>query len=130
MDEYNPDYVFNKVDDENLDEYVSKSSINFLKQLNYTNDSVSRLVFFLILASRPTAKCMMISAEQRLVSKRNLLLVNKSTLGISNRVTLVSILKFRFSTDIILMNVSCYVCVNVKKFPRVVSVYFQMYNEV
>ena len=38
LDEYNPDYVFNKVDNDYINEYIKDSSINFLKQLNYTND--------------------------------------------------------------------------------------------
>ena len=40
LDEYNPDYVFNKVDNDYINEYIKDSSINFLKQLNYTNDSI------------------------------------------------------------------------------------------
>ena len=32
IDEYNPDYVFNKVDEETINEYVSKSSKNLIKR--------------------------------------------------------------------------------------------------
>ena len=40
LDEYNPDYVFNKVDNDYINEYIKDSSNNFLKQLNYNNDSL------------------------------------------------------------------------------------------
>ena len=40
LDEYNPDYVFNKVDNDYINEYIKDSSNNFLKQLNYNNDSI------------------------------------------------------------------------------------------
>ena len=34
IDEYNPDYVFNKVDEETINEYVSNSSKNLINQID------------------------------------------------------------------------------------------------
>ena len=39
IDEYNPDYVFNKVDEETINEYVSNSSKNLINQIDKNKTS-------------------------------------------------------------------------------------------
>ena len=48
LDEYNPDYVFNKVDNDYINEYVKYSSNKFFKNLNYTNYSIKIMKVMII----------------------------------------------------------------------------------